>query len=325
MATNDRTVIWGYIAPNWAVVEDIQYSPRSYVIAPPTINNRGGQEYVDWQSDRFSPAETYRFAADGYYNQWDTALWDAYSALWKSSDVYANTAKQLNDFYSELWNDTLRRELALAWVKTSVANKILEDMWQTKEYVMDVFWPNWSLTKELNKYYSDLSNYLATDAWRQAATIAAQWMHSGASLWAIRAQQNEAYNQSFQRYLQAREQELNAKQTIASNLINYMSTLRKEYWDTTNAYIISQYQRANDLLETLMQNIAGANAEIASTRLAKQIESKGSSSSSSSTNPFNSIITLLAAKALWADEDTLKNLFNGNEGNWENEPYTTVG
>ena len=130
----------------------------------------------------------------------------------------------------------------------------------------------------MNSYYDDLWNYLATDAWRQAANIAAQWMHSWASLWAIRAQQNEAYNESFGRYVQAKEQEINAKQQIASNLINYMSALRQEYWDTTNQYIISQYQRANDMLNSLSQNIASSNMELANAKLSASL-SRGSGSS----------------------------------------------
>lgn len=319
MATNNwwYTVIWGYMTPDGQIVEEKQYNPTvGYTIAPPTINNRNGNK------DRFTPAETFKFTADGYYNQWDTALWDAYSALRKSSDAYANTAKQMNDFYSALWNDTLRRETALAWMKTWVANKLFQDMSDTKDYIMNVFWPDWSLTKELNKYYSDLGNYLATDAGRQAAKITAQWMHSWASLWAIRAQQNEAYNESFQRYLQAKEQELNAKQTIASNLINYMSTLRKEYWDTTNTYIISQYQRANDLLESLATNIAKSNAELLTARLVKQTSGGKSSSSSNWNNMSNMFMTALFAKMLWEDVDLSKYLKNSDDPDEEN-PFVT--
>ena len=154
------------------------------------------------------------------------------------------------------------------------------------------------MTNEINKYYDDLWNYLATDAGRQAATIAAQWMHSWASLWAIRAQQNQAYNESFGRYIQAKEQEINAKQQIAANLINYMSTLRKEYWDTTNQYIISQYQRANDLLNNLSQSIASSNIELAQTRLKSSL---GGSSKTTTQDPLNQWIQLQMMKELWID------------------------
>lgn len=35
-----------------------------------------------------------------------------------------------------------------------------------------------------------------------------------------------------------------------------MSNLRKEYWDTTNQYVIDLYKRANDLYNTIAQNTA---------------------------------------------------------------------
>lgn len=257
----------------------VNMSPLGYRIAPPTINNREG--YVP----EFSPTETYKLKADWYYNQWDTALWDAYSALWTWSDAYSKLANQMNDFYSVYADDIAKREMWLAWVKQDLANRLYWDMSQQRQYVMDTFWPNWTLTNEINKYYDDLWNYLATDAGRQAATIAAQWIHSGASLGAIRAQQNEAYNQSFARYVQAKEQEINAKQTVASNLINYMSTLRQEYWDTTNSYIISQYQRANDLLNSISASIAQSNIELAWTKLSNAL--KWSWSSTSNNAQFN--------------------------------------
>lgn len=216
----------------------------------------------------FTPAETYKLQADGYYNQGNTALWDAYNALWKWSNAYSNIANDINNFYSQLWRDYAAREGQLAEAKYNLANQLTNDLLSQRQYVTDMFWPNGQLTREVNAYYDDLWNYLATDAWRQAAEIAAQWLHSWASLWAIRAQQNEAYNQSFWRYVQAKEQEINAKQQIASNLINYMSALRQEYWDTTNQYIIQQYQRANDLLNSLSQSIASNNIQLAQARLA---------------------------------------------------------
>jgi hypothetical protein len=206
-------------------------------------------------------------------------LWDAYNALWSWSDAFSNTANQLNQFYNQLAADVSQREQGLASAKYDLANQLTNDLLSQRQYVMDTFGPQGTLTQEINKYYDDLGNYLATDAWRQAANIAAQGVHSWASLWAIRAQQNEAYNESFGRYVQAKEQEINAKQQIASNLINYMSTLRQEYWDTTNQYIISQYQRANDMLNSLSQNIASSNMELANAKLSASL-SRGSGSSS---------------------------------------------
>ena len=282
------------------------YAPVSsnwgYRIIPETGTNT-------WGAAAFSPAETYKLRADGYYDLGDTNLWDAYSALRRDSSSYANTASQINDFYWALANDITARESALAWLKSELANKLINDMLNDRQYVMDTFWPNWTLTNEINQYYDDLWNYLATDAGRQAATIAAQWMHSWASLWAIRAQQNKAYNESFGRYVQAKEQEINAKQQIAANLINYMSTLRKEYWDTTNQYIISQYQRANDLLNSVSKSIADNNAQLASLRL-----TKSSGGSNSNTDAAVDLITRMLA---W-DIDT------ANGGNDEESQKNTI-
>ena len=236
------------------------------------------------QTNPFSNADVYRLQSQWYYDQWNTALWDAYKALRSWSDAFSNVANQINDFYSQLWQDVYKREMALAWEKQALADRLLQDMWQTRQYALDMFWPNGQLTREVNRYYDDLWNYLATDAWRQAAEIAAQWMHSWASLWAIRAQQNELKHPIWQLFknlsaifgvalcsagvfLLFLEQEINAKQQIASNLINYMSTLRQEYWDTTNQYVIQQYQRANDLLNSISQSIAGNNIQLAQAKL----------------------------------------------------------
>ena len=252
----------------------------------------------------FSNADVYKLQSQWYYDQWNTALWDAYKSLRQWSNAFSNTANQITDFYNQLWQDVYKREMWLAWVKTDLANKLYDDMSQQRQYVMNTFWPNWTLTSEINKYYDDLWNYLSTDAGRQAANIAAQWMHSWASLWAIRAQQNEAYNESFARYVQAKEQEINAKQTIAGNLINYMSTLRKEYWDTTNQYIISQYQRANDLLNTISQSIADANVQLATARLNAGLGGGWWSSSSGV-----SAIDIATLKSLWYTTDEIRQMY----------------
>lgn len=235
---------------------------------------------VPWST--FSPEEVFKMQSTWYYNQWDNVMWDAFNELRKWSDAYSTTAKKINSFYDALQNNYMSWEQWLSDAKYALAKQLTNDMASQRDYYMSMFWPEWSLTKEVNKYYDDLWNYLQTDAGRQAATIAAQGVHSGASLGAIRAQQNEAYNESFGRYVKAKEQEITAKQQIATNLINFMSKLREEYWNTTNTYLISQYQRAQDLLNTLYANKAWANIEIAQWQLNKQI-SWGSWSSSKTT------------------------------------------
>lgn len=204
--------------------------------------------------DPFSLAETYTLQSQGYSNLWDNVMAQAYWDLANSAGVYSSAANATLWGYDNLLNYISWNEGRLQGVAWKLYNDLVNDINTQRTYVYDMFWPEGSLTQEVNKYYDDLWNYLATDAWRQAAIIAAQWQHSGASLWAIRAQQNEAYNESFARYVQAKEQQINAKQQIASNLINFMSTLRREYGDTTNQYIIELYKRANDLYNTVAQS-----------------------------------------------------------------------
>ena len=286
MALNNwrYVVTWGYMDPNGNIVEETQWVPDN-----------------NWT---FSTTDTLWLKAQWYYDMWDKALWDLYSGLRKDSNAYSNTAKQMNAFYWALAEDVANRERNLAGAKYDLANQLNQDILSQRQYVMDTFWPEGTLTKEINSYYWDLSNYLSSEAWREAAKIAAQWVHSGASLWAIRAQQNEAYNQAFSRYVQAKEQEINAKQTIASNLINYMSTLRQEYWNTTNQYIIAQYERANDLLNNLSSSIAAANAELAQAKLAWVTKWWSSSWGSS---PMT-----------WQDYLAIQDYIDQLKGNWNN-------
>lgn len=198
-------------------------------------------------SGKFSPAETFQLKAEWYSNMGENDLskvyWDLANSLWQYSD-YANATiwAYTNLLNYMTWNERWLQELT--W---KTYNTLLGDINEQKNYVNSVFGPEGKLTKEIDTYYDDLWNYLATDAGRQAATIAAQWMHSWASLWAIRAQQNQAYNESFARYVQAKEQQINAKTNVATSLINFMSALRKEYWDSTNEYIIEIYKRMADL------------------------------------------------------------------------------
>lgn len=246
-----RVVTWGYREPDWTIVEEVQYIPD--VVDTVVANNTTTDNTQSTKSGTkiFSPMEEFQLQAEGYNALWDNAMsrvyWDMANDLGQYSS-YANTTLWAYDSLLKFisWNEAKLQKAA--W---KLYGELAGDIRDQKDYVYNMFGPNWTLTKEVNTYYDDLWNYLSTDAWRQAAKIAAQWMHSWASLWAIRAQQNEAYNQSFARYVQAKEQEINAKQQIATNLINFMSTLRREYWDTTNQYIIEMYKRANDLYNTV--------------------------------------------------------------------------
>lgn len=176
-------------------------------------------------------------------------------------------ANQVTDYYNALAQDVAQREQWLAWAKYDVANRLFNDMASQRDYVYGLYGPQWTFTKEVNTYYDDLWDYLASEAGREMAYADALWAQSWASIWMMRAQRNQAYNEAFQRSLQVMQQELEAKQNIQQNLINFMTALRQEYWDTANAYIISQYERANDLLNAISQNIATTNANIATAKL----------------------------------------------------------
>lgn len=275
--------IWGPASlPHW-----YQWPTDDY------INNILGTSWVTWNrtgSSTFSPAEAYSLQAQWYANQWDNAMASAFGDIAKNMWAYSNFANQSLWAADSLINYIRSNETWLQNVAWNLYSQLVGDINNQRNYINQMFGPNGELTQEVNRYYDDLGNYLATDAWHEAAKIAAQWMHTWASLWAIRAQQNEAYNQSFQRYIQAKEQQINAKQQIASNLINYMSQLRQEYGDTTNQYIIELYKRAADLYETVASSAANDLRDWNALR-ARWLWSSSSSTSDPETTYLNSLVS----------------------------------
>ena len=255
------------IIENWRVV----YNPANWNwwydnYIGRGVNNNNTQSYTP-----FSVADTLRQRADGYQAQGLEWLANSYRTLNKENNIYNNTANKIADYYTALANDINSRENALAQRKESLANQLSQDIANQRQYVMDYFGPNWIFTNEVNRYYDESGNYLASEAGRQMAMANAEWIQSGASLWAQRAARNEAYNNAFQNYLKVKEQELAAKINISNQLINYMQTLRQEYWDTQNEFVISQYQRANDLLNTISQSMAESQASIQQARLSQAL------------------------------------------------------
>ena len=240
-------------------------------------NFRGGGNNTTQTYTPFSVADALKQRADGYQAQGLEWLANSYRTLNKENNIYNNTANKIADYYTALANDINSRENALAQRKESLANQLSQDIANQRQYVMDYFGPNWIFTNEINKYYDENGNYLASEAGRQMAMANAEWIQSGASLWAQRAARNEAYNNAFQNYLKVKEQEINAKMNIQTQLINYMKALREEYWDTQNTYIISQYQRANDLLNALSTNLASTQENIMLSKLQQALSSNGSS------------------------------------------------
>lgn len=242
-------------APDYLVYTHPEVATTNSIPTTPTVNNVAYTWNVS-NVPAFSNYDVYNLKAQAYNNQWNDYLSNLYwwiaNNLWRYSQFANNTLW----VYDKLYNSLAQWQSNLQWMSGELYNQLVGDMSTQRQYVYDMFWPEWQLTKEVNSYYDDLDNYLSADAWQKQADIAAQWMHSWASLQSIRAQQNEAYNQSFSRYIQAKEQQINAKQQIAANLINFMSQLRKEYWDTTNQYVISAYKEALDMLNKVNESAA---------------------------------------------------------------------
>ena len=260
------------VVENWVV----KYNPANWNWW--YDNFRGGGNNTTQTYTPFSVADTLQQRADGYQAQGLEWLANSYRTLNKENNIYNNTANKITDYYSALANDINSRENALANRKESLANQLSQDIANQRQYVMDYFGPNWIFTNEVNKFYDENGNYLASEAGRQMAMANAEWIQSGASLWAQRAARNEAYNNAFQNYLKVKEQEISAKMNIQTQLINYMKALREEYGNTQNTYVISQYQRANDLLNALSTDLAQTQAWIATAQLQKATAWGGSSS-----------------------------------------------
>ena len=330
MAINNwrYVVTWGYRDPDGNIVEETQWVPDRRYSADEIlwdINNLLGWNKSSTPSPSirtFSPEETYSLQAQWYANAWDNAMANAYgwiaNSLWRYSSFANNSLNAADALLDYVKQNETGLQSAARWAY----NTILWDLQNQRDYVNRMFGPEGELTKEVNTYYDDLWNYLATDAWRQAANIAAQWVHSWASLWSIRAQQNEAYNQSFWRYIQAKEQQINAKLNIATNLINFMSNLRKEYWDTTNQYVIDLYKRANDLYNTIAQNTA-SDIDNYNKALATPTSGWGSGGWSAQSSLGNELAQLIARGA--SPEDAKKVLeakyginLSNTESNWNN-------
>lgn len=262
-----NTVAW---IVNWNTVA----TPTTNV-ATPTIPSFNTLDNLNMQSQAWS--ESNPNIASAYQT---LANW-----LWS----YSNVANQIWDFYNTAANQIANREAQYANAQYNLANQLNQDLANQRDYIWGMFGPQWQLTQEINKYYDDMGNYLASEGWRQMANVAAQGARSWASLWLLRAQQNEAYNNAFQNYLKVKEQEINAKQSIQAQLIDYMTKLRQEYGNTTNQYILGQYQRANDLLNSLDADLKNQYTNLALARLQWGGWSGGSSNSTSLSDLVNSL------------------------------------
>lgn len=257
----------------------------------------------------FSNQEVYNIQSQGYRNAGNNSLADAYGNIANNLWAYSTFANNTLQGYDSLLNYVRNNENWLQALARGHYNNLMQDLESSRNYANQMFGPNGELTKEVNQYYDDLGNYLSTDAGRQAAAIAAQWVHSGASLGAIRAQQNAAYNESFGRYVQAKEQQINAKQQLAANLLNYMSALRQEYWDTTNQYVIDLYRRANDMYNSIAQSAAADLNQYNQLR-ASRVWAGGGKTNNSQLSYLDIIRWRNEERAAWVDDWYFSQLLN---------------
>lgn len=235
--------------------------------------------YTNTTYTPFSTLDTLNMQSQAWADA-DPDIASAYKNLASWLWSYSGMANTIADFYNTAAKQIADREWAYANASFQLADQLNQDLANQRDYIWSVFGPEGSLTTEMNKYYDDMWNYLASEWGRQMAKVAAQWLHSWASLWLLRAQENRAYNEAFANYLKVKEQEINAKQKIQAQLIDYMTKLRAEYGNTTNQYILAQYQRANDLLNKLSTDLASQYTNIGLARLQWTWSWSGSSSSS---------------------------------------------
>lgn len=234
------------------------YIPTNSYVTPSNYTNTA---YVP-----FSTLDTLNMQSQAWSDT-DPDIASAYKNLASWLGSYTGMANTIADFYNTAAKQIADREWAYANASFQLADQLNQGLANQRDYIWSVFGPEGSLTTEMNKYYDDMWNYLASEWGRQMAKVAAQWLHSWASLGLLRAQENAAYNQAFANYLKVKEQEINAKQKIQAQLIDYMTKLRAEYGNTTNQYILAQYQRANDLLNKLSTDLASQYTNIGLARL----------------------------------------------------------
>lgn len=312
------TVNYNYNNPRNAVDLENSVIENGVVKYNPANWNWGYDNYIpttqtqttttNQSTEPFTIADILNQRAQAYQSQWLNNLANSYKTLNNENSVWNNTANQIANYYNTLASDIASREEWLANTKSSLVNQLAQDIANQRQYVMDYFGPNGIFTNQVNQYYDDAGNYLASEAGRQIAQANAEGIQSWASLWAQRAARNQAYNNAFQNYLKVKEQELTAKMNIQTQLINYIQALREEYGNTTNAYIISQYERANDLLNTISNNLNSELTAIANARLTRQ--TTPSSTSSNSTTSLRDLLAGLVSQ--WVSPEAAVNDVTNN-------------
>jgi hypothetical protein len=77
-----------------------------------------------------------KYQWQGYQNDGNDALANAYKDLWTGSSQYDNVANQINSFYNALYNDVNSRENKLGSAKSQLANQLNEGIAKDYDYVM---------------------------------------------------------------------------------------------------------------------------------------------------------------------------------------------
>lgn len=216
-------------------------APQYYQDVPPTLGNVAPQQYLNNYADM--------------YSQSNPAISQQYRNLANQAGMRWDAQRNILNWYDGLANDVANRQQYVTDISGNLANNLLWDINNQRDYIYSLYWPNGSITQEVNDYYSGLSNAIAWDTGRQLAQNDVNAKMAGASVWANRNTQNQIYNEGYERALKAKEADINAKNNIVSSLQNYMSALRSEYGDTTDKYIIQKYQQANDLLNQIQSSM----------------------------------------------------------------------
>lgn len=239
----------------------------------------GGGEYVDnnyWyvpinQIDNQSMLQNY---SDYYQNQ-NPRIADIYWWLAKNAGIWGDTQRNILNRYDALANDVNTRQSYITDMSGAYGNDLLNDINNQRDYIYSLYWPNGSITNEVNDYYSWLANAISWDTWRQLAQNDVNARDIGMSVWANRNTQNDIYNEWYQRMLQAKEQDINAKNNIIAALQQYTTNLRQEYWNTADQFIIQKWQQANDLMNNLSSSVAQQMVELENAKLQYALTPKG--------------------------------------------------
>ena len=215
--------------------------PQYYQDTAPALGNVAPQQYLNNYADM--------------YSQSNPAISQQYRNLANQAGMRWDTQRNILNWYDGLANDVANRQQYVTNISGNLANDLLWDINNQRDYIYSLYWPNGSITQEVNDYYSGLSNAISWDTGRQLAQSDVNAKTAGVSVWANRNTQNQIYNEGYERALKAKEADINAKNNIVSSLQNYMSALRQEYGDTTDKYIIQKYQQANDLLNQIQSSM----------------------------------------------------------------------